>query len=1201
MEFLVLGPVEVRVGRAPLGLGGPRPRAVLADLLVHAGSVLSTAGLIDDLWGAAPPPSAEAIVQNSISRLRKSLGRSCIDTVSAGYVLTVDPGSIDAHRFERLLRDARPLPAQERVAALRDALALWRGPAYSELAFEGFLQGEIARLDELRLTALEDRLDAEIELGLHDRAGAELEALATQEPGRERLRRLQMLALHRAGRTQDALDVYEQVRRAIDDLSGLEPSAETKALQIMILRDDPLISAPAAAAAGGNVSRRPVALLLARVATEPGADLEATAAAVTVGRHAFGDAVVRHGGVVLPAYGTESVAVFGAEIAHDDDVLRAGRAAIEAREIVRSQDVAIRFAIGVGRLLVEEGVPLILGDVADEVRLALDAAEAGDVVVSRSASAAAGGAFSVETSDGRVLLGAVLTGRRPTVFSTRLVGRDAELAHLEAALRSAVEAAAPAHFVVVGEPGIGKTRLIHEFAAGADALVLSATCVEYGEGITFHPLRELAYRAASLDPAAPLLADLSAAEGAFSGARDLVQHFLESGPVVLLLDDLHWAMPTLLDLVEYLPQACRGPLLVVSATRPELLRRRPAWGAHALALEPLSAMATRTLIETLPTDEPLTADVVDQLVVTSDGLPLFAEQLVAFARTELESTAAEGIPPSLEGVLVGRLDSLEPGERAMIQHASVIGARFERSTLAALTDPADVPHLDGRLAALERSGLLQPRSESWHGFSHALVRDAAYHGIPKAGRAESHERVARHLDLGGTTEAGMAAVHLEAAALLWRDIGSRNVSLESEAGHRLATAGFAQWQGGDAPGAANLLGRACAILEPNDPRRIDVSIELALALRDLGEHRQAATALEESLEAARHLRRRRPELRILVESIVLSMSLELPAEMEAEAILRQALPVFRRARDDRAAGRALLVRAFLASVGCRFAEAEEAAEDALEYLVRAGYAPSKPLLVIAASALHGNWAVSDARDRCEALHRRAEGHSLAQANVDLIRALIEGLGGEADRARELLEQATEVFGERGQRLMLLTDCCGVAAELELLAGDLEHADALLAAAAGELGQRGEPAWAARHDALRAEIAVAGRDTRRAILLARQAAARNPSFDLHANVTCMRIEGKALAAQGDGRAGRRLIQKALAALEGTDALELRSRVLLDLAEVECWSGGSDVSAVLERASAAASAKGSVALERRAAALRQEFVDGEAPGEHSPGPR
>ena len=243
MEYLLLGPLEVHSARERLPLGGPRQRALLADLALHAGTVVSMDTLLDDLWSGEPPPTAEAVVQNAIARLRRVLGRETIETRAPGYVLHVDPGAIDARRFERLVRDARPLPPAERSAALRDALALWRGPPFADLAFESFLQDEIARLDELRLTALEDRLEAEIELGRHDAVvRRRIRARGPAPVARAALPDCRCSRCTRAGRQQEALDAYEVLRRSLDELFGLEPSPETRALQLMILNQDPAIA-----------------------------------------------------------------------------------------------------------------------------------------------------------------------------------------------------------------------------------------------------------------------------------------------------------------------------------------------------------------------------------------------------------------------------------------------------------------------------------------------------------------------------------------------------------------------------------------------------------------------------------------------------------------------------------------------------------------------------------------------------------------------------------------------------------------------------------------------------------------------------------------------------------------------------------------------------------------------------------------------
>ena len=276
---------------------------MLADLLLHAGSVVSMDTLIDDLWGADPPPTADAVVQNAVSRLRHTLGKEVIETRAPGYLLRIDPGAIDARRFERLVHDARPLPPSERSAALSDALALWRGPAFADLAFESFLQGEIARLEELRLTALEDRIEAEVELRRHDDAIPDAARLAAQHTDRERLCRLLMLALHRAGRQQEALDAYEATRRALDEQWGLEPSEETRALHHMILTHDPALVPEQPVAVVVGPVRRPVSLLLVEALLDDELELEAAGATVERVRTTVADVAVRHGGAMSPESG----------------------------------------------------------------------------------------------------------------------------------------------------------------------------------------------------------------------------------------------------------------------------------------------------------------------------------------------------------------------------------------------------------------------------------------------------------------------------------------------------------------------------------------------------------------------------------------------------------------------------------------------------------------------------------------------------------------------------------------------------------------------------------------------------------------------------------------------------------------------------------------------------------------------------------
>ena len=249
-EFRILGPLEALLDGSPVDLGGQRQRALLAALLVHHGQVVSTDGLVDLLWGEQAPKTATTSLQNAVSQLRRALGPDVVETRAPGYIFAADPAAIDAVRFEMLLGQARSSPAAERAQILRSALALWRGPALADLAGEEFTQGEIRRLEELRLDALEERIAADIELGLHREVIGELETLAAAAPLRERVCALRMLALYRSGRQAEALQAFRETRSAFVDELGIEPGAELQDLHAQILRQE----AGLAAAGNGKVA-----------------------------------------------------------------------------------------------------------------------------------------------------------------------------------------------------------------------------------------------------------------------------------------------------------------------------------------------------------------------------------------------------------------------------------------------------------------------------------------------------------------------------------------------------------------------------------------------------------------------------------------------------------------------------------------------------------------------------------------------------------------------------------------------------------------------------------------------------------------------------------------------------------------------------------------------------------------------------------
>src|SRR5919206_572403 len=264
-DFGLLGPLQVTREGSELQLGGPKQRALLAILLMEANHAVSADRLIDALWGDRPPDTAKNTLQVYVSQLRKLLPEGSLETVPPGYRLAVAPEAIDLSRFEELAHQGRAAlgigDAAAAAQALGEALALWRGPALADLALEEFAQAEAARLEELRLGVLEDRIEADLALGRHGPLVAELERLIAENPFRERLRAQLMLALYRSGRQAEALAVYQRTRRTLVDELGIEPGESLRQLEQAILAHDPALDPPAGGGTAEGIPAPPTPLL----------------------------------------------------------------------------------------------------------------------------------------------------------------------------------------------------------------------------------------------------------------------------------------------------------------------------------------------------------------------------------------------------------------------------------------------------------------------------------------------------------------------------------------------------------------------------------------------------------------------------------------------------------------------------------------------------------------------------------------------------------------------------------------------------------------------------------------------------------------------------------------------------------------------------------------------------------------------------
>src|SRR5439155_6334090 len=517
--------------------------------------------------------------QNYVSRLRKALGGETIRLEPAGYVLRVDPERFDLARFDRLVEEAEGAPARQRAELLRAALSLWRGDPLEDLAFEQFAQEEIALLAERRLAAIEDRIAADLELARGAELLDELEELIARHPLRERLRGQQMQALYRSGRQADAVAAYQEARRVLDEELGLEPGEELRTLEHKILEQDASLRAAGGDQAAAE-SRRTVSVLFCdivdstRLATR--LDPEAYRGLLSLYFDAVRGAVEAHGGTVEKFIGDAVMALFGVPERHEDDALRAVRAAVDARvavarmneEAERNWDVeaAIRIAVNTGEVIVpgSSQPSLVLGAALNVAAHLEERAGANEILLGDETQRLVKDAVRaerVELADGlsgwrldEVVAGAPAVERR---LDAPLVGRKKELRRLRTAFQRARKDRQCGVVTIVGEAGIGKTRLAREFVESAkdDARVLVGRCVSYGAGATYLPIAEIVKQAAPEASVAGIVSLLAGEEYAEQVAQRVAEIVgWAEGPAAP--GEAFWAIRRLLEAI-----ACEQPLI----------------------------------------------------------------------------------------------------------------------------------------------------------------------------------------------------------------------------------------------------------------------------------------------------------------------------------------------------------------------------------------------------------------------------------------------------------------------------------------------------------------------------------------------------------------------------------------------------------------------------------------------------------------
>ncbi len=1213
MEYRILGPLALVEDERDLAPAGAKQQALLGIFLLHPGETLSRDRLIDELWGSRPPETAGNTLQVYVSQLRKLLPAGALVTRIPGYALEVDPEALDASRFERLARGGRDALARgdsaEASTALERALALWRGPVLAGVAFEGTAAGEAARLEELRVSAAEDRIDAGLALGRHADLVGELEALVAEHPLRERLRGQLMVALYRSGRQADALEVYQRTRSELVDQLGIEPGPQLQELQRAVLAQDPALAPPAPAEAVPAHETRKVVSVLAALPAQSGDDRDPEIAEARQDRllEAAARIVARYGGVLEPAPTEGALAVFGATVTHEDDALRAVRAACDLHE--ESGGAGVALGIVTGEALTVGGRLAAAGNVVTSALRLARASDPGATLLSARTLPLVRGAVEVAQSVERrsgALEGWRLVALRPDAESitrrldTPLVGRENELAALHLAFEETRADRRCRVFTVLGEGGIGKSRLVAELVTGLgdDVVALKGRCLSYGEGIAFRPVAEI-LRAAAGDvteeqigallegePDAGAVAGyLAAASGSSDtlasvvevdwAVRRLLEALARRTPLVVVLEDGHWAEPALLDLLQLLPETVRdAPVFLLCLARPELLDERPRWDV-SLMLEPLSAGESDLLIDRLLGETELPAPARTRVAEAAEGNPLYIEQALAFLSEHGEGVGDLEMPPTTKALLDARLDRLPAAERDVLERASVMGRELWPEALTALADHDE--DLGPTLASLTRRELIEPTSTTFlddaYRFRHKLIREAAYSALTKRLRAGLHERFADWLE-GRAAERDeehddVLGYHLEQAAQYRDELGEPSPTLAARAAGHLASAGRRALARSDIPAAVGLLSRAAALAAGDDVGRSTQLVDLAEAKRDAGDLAGADEALAEALalaeragsvvaaEAARigHLR------------VAFQTDSGLRVE-ETLPVVEHAIAAFEAAGDDRELARALYVRAWISWLGCRAAEAEQALERAIVHARRAGddRAEASAIHLLVGVALFGPMPVDEGRRRCEEI--LATHASKLRVNASALRALA-GLAAQQarfDDADEFMARDRAITDELGTRLT-----AAAAAELYgwvlMLADDLPAAEAEARRGFDSLLEMGDRSSASTLAAVLAQILYALGRLDEVLELTALGRDESSPDDLHTQIQWRGPRAKVLARRGELEEAERLAREGVELAGPTDFLNVRATALLDLAEVLLAGGRAEEAAAAVAAAAA----------------------------------
>jgi predicted ATPase/class 3 adenylate cyclase len=935
-------------------------------------------------------------------------------------------------------------------------------------------------------------------------------------------------------------------------------------------------------------------------------------------------ALERHGGTVEKFIGDAVMAVFGIPNAREDDALRAVRAAAEMRTAVGrlNQELEHEFGVTIGNRTgvntgeVVTGDPgaggsLVTGDAVNIAARLEQAAPPNGILLGALTFELVRDAVTAEPVDPIAAKGKVepvpayrleaVRGHAPgraRHLDTPIVGREAELTSLQRVFNGCVSTRTCRLAVVVGEAGVGKSRLVQGLLDGLDEgiKVLRGRCLSYGQGITFWPIAEalrqgigiteddgpeeararieVVVAAASdgevvvhhISSVLGLSAEVVATEDANWAIRRLLSVLATSDPVVLVLDDIHWAEAAMLELIGRLEEGVTDvPLLAIGMTRPELLDRwSPTSGAHTLRLEPLGDDASVSLIDRLMGGAALTARVRDRIAAAAQGNPLFIEELIAMLieggslRREGDrwipttDLAALSIPPTIGALLGARLDQLSTAERVVLRPAAVMGQVFYHRAVDELAEGASKPDLDIGFSGLTTKDLIRVESdtlstEEVYRFRHILIRDAAYEALPKAERAALHEGFADWLE----RRSGIRRVEFEEILGYHLEQSYRyRVELKPETGEErrlaeraagvLAQAGERAFAVGDLAAAAGLLTRASALLPALDPSRATLLPNLATALTALGRYDEAMTVLADATAMAEELDDRilsaHAELARLEVLRQTETSWITGAKERVEEIVRVLEAYGEAAGVARASGVLAMLEMYDSFEGAGLALVRAA-----DYARRAGDRRQETLYLSQAATpwLYGPGTVADGIARSEEIleavrgARSAEGNALA--NLGLLKAML----GEFDLGRGLAAEGCKMLADLGR----MVDAIGLRGErmgaIEMLAGDTAAAEREIREAVEFFRRSGEMNFLTSQEAELARALWAQGRFEEAEELSRSSQAHAGPQDLMAQAQWRQTRALVLASSGKRVEAEQLARAAIEVLAHTDFIWMKA--------------------------------------------------------------